>query len=38
LPALKCGDPTWLQQLAAREESVLELLADDGSSEARRAA
>ncbi len=38
LPALKCDAPTWLQQFAAREESVLELLADDGASEARRAA
>jgi hypothetical protein len=38
LPALKCGDQGWLQQLAAREESVLELVADDGVDESRRAA
>ena len=38
LPALRCGDPAWLRQLAAREESVPELVADDGAGEARRAA
>jgi len=38
LPALKCADPVWLQQFAAREESVLELVADAHAGEARRAA
>ncbi|HEY2976700.1 MAG TPA: hypothetical protein VGJ35_01935 [Burkholderiaceae bacterium] len=38
LPALRCGDQAWLQQFAAREESVLELLVEDGAIEARRAA
>ena len=38
LPALRCNDQTWLQQFAAHEESVRELLADDEASEARRAA
>ncbi|HET7525330.1 MAG TPA: hypothetical protein VFK10_05240 [Burkholderiaceae bacterium] len=38
LPALRCDDQAWLQQLAGREESVPDLLADNGAIEARRAA
>lgn len=38
LPALNCYDPVWLQQIAAREKSVLELLPDDNATEARRVA
>jgi len=38
LPALRCDDQAWLQQLAAREEGVPELVADDGTGQARQAA
>ncbi|HEU5296836.1 MAG TPA: hypothetical protein VFU71_18790 [Burkholderiaceae bacterium] len=38
LPSLRCDDPAWLQQLAGREESVPELVVDDGAGEVRRAA
>jgi len=38
LPALQCGDQAWLQQFTAREEGVLELVADEDADEARRAA
>jgi len=38
LPALRCDDQAWLQQLAAREESVLELVDDNSTAQARQAA
>ena len=38
LPALRCSDQAWLQQFAAHEETVPELVADEGAGEARRAA
>jgi hypothetical protein len=38
LPSLKFGREAELQQFAAREESVLELIADDAGADARRAA
>ncbi len=38
LPALRCSDQAWLQQLAAREAGVPELVAADDASQARQAA
>jgi hypothetical protein len=38
LPSLKFDDQSWLQQLAAREESVRDIVADDSAAETRRAA